>query len=181
MHTGIQKNEKMNKIGPGIAKILRKTSRKHFCLSISAVMYRTYARQLSCAIKQRPQVLACISSIPGWILVIFSILKIPLYYSISFIKLKFLHIDCGKSYNDFNQEKLSQTQASTGNCSIKTNKIQKTLIHHVSLYVYFQQIKFLANPCTLKVRDLGFYAHKQLQTSLQMENSIFLQNSNKVC
>ena len=153
-------------------------------MSLSAVIYRTYANsawQLSRAKRRRPHVLACISGIPGWILVIFSILKIPLYYSISFIKLKLLHIDCGKSYNDFNQEKLSQTQASTGNCSIKTNKIQKMLIHHVSLYVYFQQIKFLANPCTLKVRDLGFYAHKQLQTSLQMENSIFLQNSNKVC
>jgi len=42
----------MNKIGPGIAKIQRKTSSKHFCLSISAVMYRTYERQLSRAIKQ---------------------------------------------------------------------------------------------------------------------------------
>ena len=151
-------------------------------MSLSAVIYRTYANsawQLSRAKRRRPHVLACISGIPGWILVIFSILKIPLYYSISFIKLKFLHIDCGKSYNDFNQEKLSQTQAS--NCSIKTNKIQKTLIHHVSLYVYFQQIKFLANPCTLRVRDLGFYAHKQFQTSLQVESSFFLLNSNRDC
>ena len=30
MHIGILKNEKMNKIGPGIAKIQRKTSRKAF-------------------------------------------------------------------------------------------------------------------------------------------------------
>ncbi len=68
MHTGISKNEKMIKIGPGIAKIQRKTSRKLFCLSISAVMYRRYARQLSRAIKRRPHVLAFISAIPGRIL-----------------------------------------------------------------------------------------------------------------
>jgi hypothetical protein len=94
----------MNKIGPGIAKIQRKTSRKHFCLSIPAVMYRTdaYARQLSRAIKRRPHVLACISAIPGRILVIFSILKIPLEFSISFILLNVLHGHCRKSYSNFN-------------------------------------------------------------------------------
>jgi len=74
-------------------------------LSLSAVIYRTYANsawQLSRAKKQRLHVLACISAIPGWILVIFAILTAPLSYSISFIKLDFLHSDCGKSYNDFN-------------------------------------------------------------------------------
>ncbi len=74
-------------------------------MSLSAVIYRTYANsawQLSPVKKRRPHVLACISAIPGWILVIFSILKIPLSYSVSFIKLDFLHSDCGKSYDDFN-------------------------------------------------------------------------------
>jgi hypothetical protein len=92
----------MNKIGPGIAKKQRKTLRKHFCLTISAVTYRTYARQLSRAIKRRPHVLACISAIPERILVIFSILKIPLAFSISFILLNVLHGHCGKSYSHFN-------------------------------------------------------------------------------
>jgi hypothetical protein len=48
---------------------------------------------------------ACISAISGRILVIFSIFKIPVAYSIRFIKLNFLHSDCGMRYSDFTWEK----------------------------------------------------------------------------
>ena len=112
------------------------------------------AWQLSRSKKRRPHVLASISAIPGRILVIFPILKIPIAYSKSLIKLNFLHGGCGKSYSNFYYENYLQTLAS--NCSINTYQREKALIHHASLYVYFRYIKFLANPCTLRVRDLGF-------------------------
>jgi len=104
--------------------------------------------------KRRPYILACISGIHGRILVIFSILQIPYAYSLCFILLTFVHGHCGKNYSDFNVVKWSEILAT--NCALTTNQIEKALIHHVSLYVYFWYIKFLANPCTLRVRDFGF-------------------------
>ncbi len=71
--------------------------RGHIC-----TLYSVSAWQLSRAKNRRPHGVACISAIPGRILVIFSILKIPLPHSIRFIQLNFLHNDCGKSYSDFN-------------------------------------------------------------------------------
>jgi hypothetical protein len=129
--------------------------------------------------KRRPYLLACISGIRGRILVIFSILQIPYAYSLCFILQTFVHNHRGKNYSDFNIMKQSEILAT--NCSVTTQQIEKALIHHVTLYVYFLYIKFLANPCTLWVRDLGFYVHKQFQTSFLVENSFFLQNSNEVC
>jgi hypothetical protein len=76
---------------------------------------------------------------------------------------------------------MKQSEILATNCSVTTYQIEKALIHHVFLYVYFWYTKFLANPCTLWVRDLGFYVHKQFQTSFLVENSFFLQNSNEVC
>jgi hypothetical protein len=85
--------------------------------------------------KRRPYILACISGIHGRILVIFSILQIPYAYSLCFILLTFVHGHCGKNYSDFNVVKWSEILAT--NCALTTNQIEKALIHHVSLYVYF--------------------------------------------
>jgi hypothetical protein len=90
-----------------------------------------------------------------------------------------VHGHCGKNYSDFNVVKWSEILAT--NCALTTNQIEKALIHHVSLYVYFWYIKFLANPCTLRVRDLDFFVDMQFQGSFLVENSFFLQNSNEVC
>jgi hypothetical protein len=124
-------------------------------------------------------ILACIFGIRGPILVIFSILQIPYAYYLCFIWQTFVHSHLGKNYSDFNVVKQSEILAT--NCSLTTYQIEKALIHHVSLYVYSWYIKFLANPCTLWVRDLGFFVHKQFQTTFLVENSFFLQNSNEVC
>ncbi len=133
-------------------------------------MYRTKTQQFSCAESERRYILAWISGIYGRILVIFSILEIPYAYSIRFMLQTFVHGRCGKNYSDFNVVKCPEILAR--NCSSTTYKIEKALIHHVSLYVYFWYKKFHANQCTLRVRDLGFYVHKQFQTSFLVQNSL---------
>jgi Mg2+/Co2+ transporter CorB len=81
----------------------------------------------------------------------------------------FVNGHCGKNYSNFNVVKRSEISAT--NCSLTTHQIEKALIHHHSLYVYFWHKKFHANLCILRVRDLGFYAHKQFQTSFLVKNS----------
>ncbi len=80
----------MNKIGPEMAKIQQKT----FADGISVCLFPFTVQNIRIR-------MACISAIPGLILVIYPILKIPLAYSISFNWLHFLHGHCGNSYRDF--------------------------------------------------------------------------------
>jgi hypothetical protein len=91
----------MNKIGPGMAKIQQKRLPLAF-LSVSfPLLYRTSHPHGNFRAQYDTRHLACISAIPGLILVIYPILKIPLAYSISFNWLHFLHGHCGNSYRDF--------------------------------------------------------------------------------